>query len=182
MNPREKGFLLLSSHLGDPRRRPLTLHQLGELTRRMRTMERPVQDRDLEMEDLLFIGCSRELAQRILELLEDGDVLRHYISRASAVGCIPVTRVSGAYPEGDLSILSEPAIALVGSRDLNDANRAFARQVGILAAQRGLTLVSGNARGADKIAQEACLEAGGKVISIVADSLFSHPSVRICCI
>lgn len=192
MNPREKGFLLLSSHLGDPRRRPLTLHQLGELTRRMRTLERPVQDRDLEMEDLLFIGCSRELAQRILELLEDGDVLRHYISRASAVGCIPVTRVSGAYPDrlrrqlgmespgclwakGDLSILSEPAIALVGSRDLNDANRAFARQVGILAAQRGLTLVSGNARGADKIAQEACLEAGGKVISIVADSLFSHP-------
>ena len=192
MNPREKGFLLLCSHLGDPQRRPLTLHQLGELTRRMRTLERPAQDRDLELGDLLSLGCSQELACRILDLLEDGALLQYYVSRAAAQGCIPVTRVSAAYPErmrrqlgvespgclwakGDLSILSETAIALVGSRDLNAANRVFARQVGIWAAQRGFALVSGNARGADKMAQEACLEAGGKVISIVADQLFSHP-------
>ena len=32
-------------------------------------------------------------------------------------------------------------------------------------------LVSGNARGADRTAQESCLEHGGKVISIVADRL-----------
>ena len=35
-------------------------------------------------------------------------------------------------------------------------------------------LVSGNARGADKLAQNACLAAGGKVISVVADSLEEH--------
>ena len=39
------------------------------------------------------------------------------------------------------------------------------------AAEEGLTLVSGNARGADRTAQEACLAAGGRVISIVADEL-----------
>jgi predicted Rossmann fold nucleotide-binding protein DprA/Smf involved in DNA uptake len=32
-------------------------------------------------------------------------------------------------------------------------------------------LVSGNARGADKAAQDACLAAGGSVICVVADSL-----------
>jgi predicted Rossmann fold nucleotide-binding protein DprA/Smf involved in DNA uptake len=46
--------------------------------------------------------------------------------------------------------------------------------VGYEAAMQGLTLVSGNARGADKTAQESCLAAGGRVISIVADSLASH--------
>ena len=35
-------------------------------------------------------------------------------------------------------------------------------------------LVSGNARGADQAAQNACLEAGGKVISVVAGSLAEH--------
>ena len=39
------------------------------------------------------------------------------------------------------------------------------------AARQGLTLVSGNARGADKAAQEACLAAGGRVVSFVADAL-----------
>ena len=35
-------------------------------------------------------------------------------------------------------------------------------------------LVSGNARGADSIAQKACLDAGGQVISVVADALMTQ--------
>ena len=65
-------------------------------------------------------------------------------------------------------------IALVGSRDLNQENRAFAEEAGRQAALQGYTLVSGNARGADKVAQQACLAAGGMVISVVADSLQNH--------
>ena len=34
--------------------------------------------------------------------------------------------------------------------------------------------MSGNARGADQTAQNACLEAGGKVVCVVADSLAEH--------
>ena len=79
------------------------------------------------------------------------------------------------WAKGDLSILNTPAIALVGSRDLREKNRKFAEAVGREAAIQGLTLVSGNARGADKTAQEACLAAGGLVVSVVADSLASHP-------
>ena len=63
----------------------------------------------------------------------------------------------------------------MGSRDLRPPNEAFAREAGRQAALHGLTLVSGNARGADRTAQNACLEAGGTVISIVADELFSKP-------
>jgi DegV family protein with EDD domain len=58
-----------------------------------------------------------------------------------------------------LEILKSPGISLVGSRDLNPINEEFAREAGKQAALQSYTLVSGNARGADKTAQNACLAA-----------------------
>ena len=192
MNPRERGFALLSSHLGDPGRRPLTAPQLRVLARRTVEMEREEADRDLTAEDLTALGYGREMAEHIVHLLDQEDVLDHYLSRGRRAGCVPVTRVSPEYPlllrknlgldspgilwaRGDLSLLNTPAVALVGSRDLNPDNRKFAGEAGRQAAIQGLTLVSGNARGADRTAQEAALEAGGAVISIVADELAKLP-------
>lgn len=192
MIAREKGFLLLSSHLGDPERRPLSAAQLRILAQRVQAMEKPEQDRDLTVQDLQKLGYTREMAAHIVDLLDQEDVLEHYLRRGQKLGCIPVTRVSDGYPwllrrrlgldspgclwaKGDVSLLNTPAVALVGSRDLQEPNRQFAEAVGIHAAQQGLTLVSGNARGADKAAQNACLKAGGRVISIVADELAKHP-------
>ena len=192
MNPREKGFLLLTSHLGDPNRKVLSAAQLRLLAQRMSTMEQPTEDRDLSVSDLLRLGYGRETAERILYLLSQEDLLEYYLNRGRKLGCSPVTRVSEGYPlilrhrlgldspgclwvKGDTSILNTPAIALVGSRDLREENRRFAEAVGIHAARHGLTLVSGNARGADKTAQNGCLQSGGRVISIVADDLAKHP-------
>ncbi|MDO5546314.1 MAG: DNA-processing protein DprA [Eubacteriales bacterium] len=192
MNQRERGFLLLTSHLGDPERRVLTVAQLRTLAMRMRDMEIPMEDRELTESDLLRLGCDREMSARILSLLEQEDLLDGYLARAAAQNCVPVTRVSDHYPQilrqrlgldspgclwarGDVAILNTPAISLVGCRELNEPNREFAEAVGYQAAVQGLTLVSGNARGADRAAQEACLKAGGRVISIVADSLNRFP-------
>ena len=192
MNPRERGFLLLTSHLGNPERKVLTMAQLRTLALRIRDMERPAEDRDLTESDFLQLGCDRELSQRIVGLLEQEDLLDGYLARAAAHNCVPVTRVSENYPpalrqrlgldspgclwaRGDVEILNTPAISLVGCRELSEPNREFAEAVGFQAAEQGLTLVSGNARGADRAAQEACLNAGGRVISIVADSLNRIP-------
>ena len=76
--------------------------------------------------------------------------------------------------KGDLSLLEKPKVSLVGSRELLPENRDFAREMGRQAALQGYVLVSGNARGADQTAQNACLEAGGCVISVVADALADH--------
>jgi len=192
LNALEKGFLLLSSHLGDPDRKPLTAAQLRTLAKRRQGMERPAEERDLTAGDLKKLGYSREMAEHIVYLLSQEDLLEYYAARGRKLGCTPITRVNAAYPlllrqrlgldspgcfwvRGDVSLLNTPAIALVGSRDLREENRKFAEAVGIHAAQQGLTLVSGNARGADKTAQNACLKAGGRVISIVADELAKHP-------
>lgn len=192
MNRRERGFLLLTSHLGDPERRVLTVAQLRTLALRMRDMEQPAQSRDLKESDVTRLGFDCEFSERIVSLLEQETLLDRYLAGARAMGCVPITRVSEGYPlilrqrlgldspgclwaRGDLGILNTPAIALVGSRELSEPNRAFAQAVGYQAAAQGLTLVSGNARGADRVAQEACLKAGGRVISIVADSLNREP-------
>ena len=191
MNPRERGFLLLTSHLGDPDRRPLSPAQLRMLASRVQMGESNSTDREMTAADLIALGYGRDMAAQILRLLEQEDLLDHYLRRAKKQDCVPVTRVSDHYPlllrqrlgqdspgclwaKGDLSLLHTPAVSLVGSRDLGEENRRFSQAVGRYAARQGLTLVSGNARGADKAAQNACLAAGGKVISIVADSLSSH--------
>ena len=195
MNAREQGFLLLTSKLGNPERKTLTVAQLRRLAARIAGAERPMEDRDLCSRDLTALGYDRMMAERIVALLEETDLLEHYLSRAWRMDCYPITRVSETYPaavrqklgldspgclwaKGDVTLLQTPKIALVGSRDLHPENLEFARQVGKQAALQGHTLVSGNARGADKTAQEACLEHGGRVISIVADQLERHPLRR----
>ena len=189
----ERGFLLLTSHLGNSQRPVLTTAQFRTLASRMQNMEKPLEDRDVTVSDLLSLGYSRDMACRIQELLAEEDLLHHYLARGSRLDCVPVTRVTEIYPlilrqrlgldspgtlwaKGDLSLLNTPAISLVGSRELKRSNHAFAEAVGFQAAKQGLTLVSGNARGADRAAQESCLAAGGSVISVVADELWKHQS------
>ena len=188
MTPREKGFLLLTSNLGDPNRRPLTTAQVRTLAQRVAVATRVGEERQLESRDLTAMGYSLEMAERIVALLEDTVLLEHYLRRGGRVGCHPISRVGEEYPQsihnrlgldapgclwsrGDLELLQKPAVALVGSRDLAPDNLAFAKEVGRQAARQGYVLVSGNARGADRAAQDSCLEAGGEVIAIVADEL-----------
>lgn len=191
MNSRQQGFLLLSSHLGNPDRKPLTTVQLRTLSQRIRQIPPPEEDRPLELGDLRKLGYGEEMALRILSLLEEEDILEHHLRQGEKKGCVPIARIDSRYPrllhsrlgaespacfwaKGDASLLNLPGISLVGSRDLRETNQAFAREAGRQAAEKGLVLISGNARGADRTAQEAALEAGGKVISIVADSLADH--------
>jgi predicted Rossmann fold nucleotide-binding protein DprA/Smf involved in DNA uptake len=188
LNAGERGFLLLTSQLGNPDRKPLTDAQLRMLTERMRFAQRDTQDRELRSEDLMALGYGREMADRIVSLLGDEELLRWYLQRGEKAGCVPITRVSSGYPvvlrkrlggestgclwaKGNPELLRYRAVSLVGSRDLNAVNAEFAREVGRQAAKQGYVLVSGNARGADREAQNACLEAGGAVISVVADEL-----------
>lgn len=192
MNAKERGFLLLTSQLGDPDRKPLTVAQFRTLAQRVSQMEKPQTSRQLTEKDLTALGYDRDAACRILQLLQEETRLERYLSRGKEKNCVPLSRISADYPgslrqrlgldapgclwaKGDLSLLTTQAVALVGSRVLRAPNRAFAEAVGREAALQGKTLVSGNARGADRAAQDACLAAGGKVISVVADELEKEP-------
>lgn len=193
MNSREKGFALLTCHLGDPQRKPLTVSQFRKLAQRVREKTPDTLAGELQEKDLLALGYDRNTAQRILRLLSQEEQLHWYTQKGKAADCVPITRVSEAYPQalrsrlgldgpgclwakGDISLLEKPAIGLVGSRQLHSLNELFACEVGRQAALQGYVLVSGNAKGADRTAQDSCLEHGGQVISVVADALESCPA------
>lgn len=184
----DRAYLLLTCKLGVPRRNVLTPGQFQSLMAGAKAYAPGGYARELTLADLEAMGCDSAQSEQILALLEDTALLESYCSRAARHGCVPLTGRSASYPQtvrqrlgaeapanlwakGDLSILEGKKIALVGSRALKEENRRFAEEAGRQAALQGYTLVSGNARGADTAAQEACLAAGGKVISVVADSL-----------
>lgn len=192
MTGAERGFLLLTSMLGDPQRKPLTTAQLRILSRRVRDMQIPDPNRALTEQDLLPLGYGSDMAAHIVDLLSEEPLLDYYLSQGKRADCQPLTRASLEYPaalrsklgddapgclwaKGDTCLLRKPKIGLVGSRDLHEENRRFAAEVGRQAALQGWALVSGNARGADRVAQEACLQHGGCVISVVADNLANIP-------
>lgn len=192
MRAAEQGFLLLTCDFGDPERKPLTVPQLRTLAARMEMADRRTEGRELAVSDLLSLGYSTQMAERIVSLLSDGALLDHYLRRGKQCSCQALSRISPEYPsrlrkrlgldapgclwaKGDVSLLDAPKISLVGSRELRQENQAFAAEAGAQAAKQGYVLVSGNARGADRTAQEACLKNGGRVICVIADSLAEKP-------
>lgn len=192
MTGAEKGFLLLTSKLGNPDRSVLTGPQLRILGQRMQNMPEPLENRDLEWTDLVPLGYGEAFARQIVTLLEEEELLAHYLRKGRNAGCVPVARIHSLYPQqlcqrlgleapgclwmkGNPEILKIRTVSLVGSRELKHRNREFAQEVGRQAALQGYALVSGNARGADKAAQNACLRAGGSVIAVVADELIKQP-------
>ena len=192
MTGAQRGFLLLTSQLGNPERKPLTVAQFRTLATRAAQMERPEISRELTEDDVVALGYDRKTASRIVNLLQDERALERYISLGHKHDCFPISRVSYDYPpqvrqrlgldapgclwtKGDTRLLNTPLVSLVGSRELLDANRKFAETAGREAARQGITLVSGNAKGADRTVQDACLAAGGNVICVVADELQKYP-------
>lgn len=75
------------------------------------------------------------------------------------------------YGCGNKALLNGGGLAVVGSRDANDEDLSYSRDLGALAAGKGYSIVSGGARGVDEAAMLGALEAEGTVIGVLADSL-----------
>jgi predicted Rossmann fold nucleotide-binding protein DprA/Smf involved in DNA uptake len=78
------------------------------------------------------------------------------------------------YSVGDLSIFNERTISVVGSRDATDKELEITKHIGIDAASKNIVIVSGGARGVDKEAVNACLDAGGRAIVFCSDGISKH--------
>ncbi len=144
-----------------------------------------------------------------LELLEsDGERVARLLGRSGQVsrslnellerGIWAVSRLDARYParlretlkhqaptvlfgSGDITLLNQPGIAVIGSRTLDQTGVDFAREVGRKAAAAKRTVVSGGARGTDRLAMDGALQADGKAIGVMADSLertIRQPDVR----
>lgn len=75
------------------------------------------------------------------------------------------------YVKGSLSPLDRAAIAVVGSRRSEPEYAEFAYELSYELARRGLTIVSGLARGIDRAAHEGALAAGGRTLAVLAHGI-----------
>jgi predicted Rossmann fold nucleotide-binding protein DprA/Smf involved in DNA uptake len=89
-------------------------------------------------------------------------VLRERLGRAAP----PVL-----YAVGDVGLLGRPALGVVGSRAVSDAGAKACGEAATAAVAAGLGVVSGGAKGVDRIAMNAALDAGGQVVGVLAESL-----------
>ena len=77
------------------------------------------------------------------------------------------------YVRGDLLPEDEWAVAIVGTRQVTAYGRQVAEELAGFLARRGITVVSGLAKGVDALAHSAALRAGGRTLGVVAHGLDS---------
>jgi DNA processing protein len=111
---------------------------------------------------------------------------KHQLARVNNCNGRIVTFWEASYPEGLKKIYDPPpllfvrgsivdddrrAIAIVGTRSPSDYAVALARQFSRDLAVRGITVVSGLARGIDTHAHTSALEAGGRTLAVTGSGL-----------
>ena len=147
-----------------------TSEELRKIERLSPTMQdllsrKPVQyPIERELEWIHEYGC------QIVTLYDDA-----YPSRLKEIDTPPLV----LYIRGELTSEDALSISLVGSRDAKDYGRKVGYRLSFQLAQRGLTVVSGLARGIDTSAHRGALEAGGRTIAVMGNGLsFIYPATN----
>ena len=126
--------------------------------------------------------------ERLKRLLGRGFLLSQAVERWRARAIWVVTSADPTYPLrlkerlkddapavlygcGDAAILATGGLAVVGGGNATPALLTYAEYIGRLAAHAEQTVVSAGARGIDQASISGALAAGGKAVSVVADSL-----------
>lgn len=188
-----KAILLLTAPLivgrGGTKADLLTPTEYRRLARHLREQEHKPSDLLSSDADALLDDCRHVVDQaRLKALLARGLLLSQAVERWQQRAIWVVSRADPEYPQrlknrlkenspavlygcGDRGILDTGGLAVVGSRHVDEGLIAFTEAVGNSAAMVKRTLVSGGARGVDQAAMRGALEAGGRVVGVLADSL-----------
>jgi predicted Rossmann fold nucleotide-binding protein DprA/Smf involved in DNA uptake len=127
--------------------------------------------------------------ERMRALLKRGGAMALAVENWTNKGLWVLCRSDGQYPSrlkrhlkrqappilygaGNPELLELGGVAVVGSRDVDAEGGDFARRLGQCAAEAGMQLVSGAARGVDELAMHGAFSAGGRVTGVMADGLF----------
>ena len=186
MTGAERTMLLLFARLGEEK--PLSQEVYLHMMRMLEILGESEPDRELDLEELRRLGAKDGEARLILSRLERQTALGLHLDYLARRSIRVITRVSPEYPRrlretlrdrapmllycaGNLTLLQQECVSLVGSRKLRGTGRDFARRLGETAAKEDLIYVSGGAEGADAEGWQAAREAGGGAILFLPDSL-----------
>jgi len=187
-------LLLLCSHIGlgnDNDLVPLTLHEWNPLARKIQasTFKRPEALLGRTAEEIKNqVKLADKEIHRLIELMARSESLDIELRRLTSFGIHVTTRADPDYPEryrqrlkesapvvlfyaGEPALIGQPGIAVVGSRNLDQAGQECATFIGNACGLSGLVLYSGGARGVDTLSMNAALDARGSAVAILAGSL-----------
>lgn len=190
--PNTQTILLLCGRFGRPQESGVSPLEQREYNK----LEMWLARRNMEPAELLNLGESDlqdpELpvpAARLLALLERGSALALAVESWESKGLWVMSRKDEHYPPrikalgppappvlygaGDRRLLSGEgqALAIVGSRDVDEATLEYTRELARACAVDRIAIVSGGARGVDSQAMGAAMERGGTAIGVLADKL-----------
>ncbi len=193
LSPIAQATLLLTSHFSKARRedaKPLTIKEWGKFALWLKG--KGISPADLLVTDPLVLLDGwhdvRISSERIVELLNRGHSLALAMEKWQRAGLWVVTRADPEYPRrlkqrlktdsppvlfgcGNKELLNMGGLAVIGSRNASDDDLSFTNKVGSNAAEEGIVIVSGAARGVDETAMLGAMNQGGSIVGVMADSL-----------
>ncbi len=190
-----QAILLLTAHLGKTAPvdvRPLRPSEWGRFASWLHADgKRPEELLESGNPQSMLHGWSdQSISQdRVLKLLGRAAALGVVLEKWERAGLWVIVRSHSDYPEklkkrlgpespaaligcGNRKLLNAPGIAVVGSRNASEEDLQFAWDFGRRTAENEHIIVSGGARGVDETGMFGCIEAGGKAVGVLADSLF----------
>jgi DNA processing protein len=186
-------IIMLCSHLGlppKPEPAPLTLRSWNPIAKKLSAAELRPNDllgkTSAEIESIL--GISDKEANRISKLLSRGGSIAIELEKLSSLGIWVCTRADDHYPgkykerlkeaappvifgAGNEDLPGDPGIAVVGSRNVDQAGQEFAEFIGNACSFHGMVVYSGGARGVDILSMKAAIDGRGYSVGVLAHSL-----------
>lgn len=134
------------------------------------------------------LGVEEDVAAGYVRRLGRGGQLAFELDRLRSRGVWVVTIADAAYPtrlrdrlgssappvlfgSGPAALVDAGGVAIVGSREADEAAVAFASRLASSVARGGTAVVSGGARGVDAVSMQAAFEAGGMVVGVVPEGV-----------
>lgn len=193
LSPNSQAILLLCASFGQNRQadpQPLTVTEYSNLALWL-------VDHDMKPADLLARNGKSRLQeippekldyQRLFALLERGAMLAFAVENWTNQGIWILTRSDGNYPKrlkqhlkhsappilygvGNQALLNSGGLAIVGSREVDSTGLDYTQKVAQISAHQGIQVVSGGAKGVDRAAMLAAVEAGGTTVGMLAHPL-----------
>lgn len=153
-------------------------------------------ERQLRPADLLLLSASElaeskldpQLAMKTSAVADRASVVALEMEQLERVGIWTLSRIDDGYPlrwrsilrgvappvifgAGPWSLLDRESIAIVGSREITDELSEIANALGSRIAQAGMAVVSGGARGSDKVGMYGALQVEGCAVGVLPADL-----------
>lgn len=188
--------VLLTQRLVDGQAEPLKASEYWALVDQVAD---PADVLDRSPESLVAdLGFDAALADRVASRVAQATQVVFALDESEQSGLRVVTSVDDDYPcsltsrlgtaappllyvAGDAALLSTGGLGVVGSRNVEPEAAEVAKAAARLAAEQGMTVISGGAKGVDRLAMGAALDSSGRAVGVLAESLtrtVKDPDVR----